>query len=714
MKKIVLKIVLAIVACSLFGMLTLGIMNLIIASRVVSRNAHDELAVIVQRERLEFEKQLIGLKDATEAAEEVVRAVYETRDREGEVDFEQLKSDITPLLMGISRRFELLDLFIYFNPQLDKGKHLEILDSDRDGVYEIRDGVKVSELPKDGEDYKWYIDSVNSVESWSSPYFMEVYDTNLISYTKTIYSKGQVLGVIGSDLVVDEILDYFNSIKVMTSGGMFLYDRKLNFIIHPELKDKNLKDVDPEVYDILKKKLADGDSYRHINYNFQGDNKTLSYEVMDNGWVLAVAIFEEDILKDLDIMVQAFIFFLIITLILSLVMAFFVGNSISKPIIEVSRGMDRVATGDGDLTHKLDIKAKDEVGELAAHFNTFLEKLKDIVISARKSAVSDQRIGEELLKGVSNSSKDIGEIVGNVGVINKDIADLDSNILNSTSALEDVSASISEINIQVEGQGAAVEQSTAAIEEMIASLNNVVNVTQRKLLSAQKLVETVRFGGEQLRVTNDSFNSGIVKRIDAITEMVEVINSISAQTDLLAMNAAIEAAHAGDSGKGFAVVAEEIRRMAETSAESSKNIAQIIKQIVMSVNETAENNEKTAVAFAETEKEIVEFKIAFEEIASSTSEVSTGGNEILKAVSELNGITSLILEGVKEIDGTASQVKGSMVRVKERSSGVLKGINDISRGTGSMDESLHGISLYTSELKKETASLLEALNRFKT
>jgi methyl-accepting chemotaxis protein len=215
-------------------------------------------------------------------------------------------------------------------------------------------------------------------------------------------------------------------------------------------------------------------------------------------------------------------------------------------------------------------------------------------------------------------------------------------------ALGKVDASMSMLSERAQEQSANVTQSSAAIEEMVASIQNVAHIIESRRSSVAALKSTSERGAEIIRKTEQSFNE-VVQQIAGIRDITSMISGIAAQTNLLAMNAAIEAAHAGDAGRGFAVVADEIRKLAENSSTNAKSIADNLKELITSIETTGSQVNETGASFSEIQSEVGEVANAMDEISSSTQELNSGSSEILKATTNLSGLTSNVLDSVHDV-----------------------------------------------------------------
>ncbi len=366
----------------------------------------------------------------------------------------------------------------------------------------------------------------------------------------------------------------------------------------------------------------------------------------------------------------------------------------------------------GNLSVRSKNKSKDEIGKLANHFNIFMGHLGEMVSSIKSSTDTTANVKDSLAASAEETAATIVNIKNSTTSLSEESEKLNKTVTDNVTVIEEITANIGSINNQIGEQAAMVEESTASITEMISSLDSVNTVTLKKKDSINSLVKVVGTGSSTLSAMAEGFKSDVVSKIEGISEMASTIQQISSQTNLLSMNAAIEAAHAGDAGKGFAVVADEIRKLADTSAKSSASITRIIKEISEGVSETDSKTTRTSEAFDVINKEINSVKEAFDEIASSTQELNVGGKQILDAMTILQDVTINVKGASEEMTIGSEQIVRGQLELKDVSDNVNRGILEISSGSEEIVIAADEIVKYSVDLDTVVNNLKEETDKF--
>jgi methyl-accepting chemotaxis protein len=273
---------------------------------------------------------------------------------------------------------------------------------------------------------------------------------------------------------------------------------------------------------------------------------------------------------------------------------FFVIRIVLKPLTGYVQAFEKSAQG--DLTVRASVRSRDEIGRVANYFNDFIGTLESMVRQVKVVSDNAGEISNDLAASSEETAASLHEIRVNTENMKNKIVRLDGEISDSVSSARDMRDYIGKLTELIQNQAAAITQSSASIEQMGASINNIAKTAEEKLRISNELEMTAQGGQREMEETEQVIKK-VAQSAGVIMEMIEIIQGIATKTNLLAMNAAIEAAHAGEYGKGFAVVANEILNLAESSAESAKQITQSLVEVMDYIKISESSTEKTGVAF---------------------------------------------------------------------------------------------------------------------
>jgi len=284
------------------------------------------------------------------------------------------------------------------------------------------------------------------------------------------------------------------------------------------------------------------------------------------------------------------------TLALILVLSIVFIRGVTRPIRAVGRSLKAIAEGEVDLSITIEKTSRDEVGDLVGYFNLFTDSLNHLVREIQHETATLLGLGDDLSRQMGETAASQNQISTTINSIRRQVEVRNRNVEDSSGAMTELAAGLNDLTEKIDNQAAAVSESSASVEEMISNISGISKSNKTAAQYAEKLVSAAEEG----RVHMDSVVSevrDIAVRSENLQEVNDLISDIASQTNLLAMNAAIEAAHAGEHGRGFAVVADEIRKLAENVSEQSRSILENLEAIMAVINKVVDTSREASDRF---------------------------------------------------------------------------------------------------------------------
>ena len=365
----------------------------------------------------------------------------------------------------------------------------------------------------------------------------------------------------------------------------------------------------------------------------------------------------------------------------------------------------------GSLLVRMEDSSKDEIGRLGVSMNDFLTVLSGRVKNVRRAAELWKSLGGKLSANMERTGAAAAKITGSVGDVQNRISEQAASVSESSSAIEQVAANIESLGSLIETQADNVGESSASIEEMAANISSAVQNIEEVNRHFSELNRASERGIEYIRQSNALIQE-VSSESEGLRETNSIISDIAAKTNLLAMNAAIEAAHAGDAGRGFAVVADEIRKLAESTALQSREIEAKLNGVIELVAGVVEKSRDTGEAFEKVGGLIGTVNRLEEDLRNTMAQQNTGSRTVLDAVGRISEITAKVRSGSREMENGSRRVLEEMARLVEISGEVRVSMEAVSSNTMEIDSVVKEVSSMSSTNMKAVSWINEQLEIF--
>lgn len=452
---------------------------------------------------------------------------------------------------------------------------------------------------------------------------------------------GNIIGLFGGAVNLENFTNTVNAEKLGDTGYAYMINKEGFIMAHPNkefiLKENFLKNENESLVEITKKMIQGEQGTAHYTFNKQ--KKIASYEgLQTNGWSIAMTTTTSEVTKDIAKLGNTVIFIGLIILAAIAVTIYFLVSWVIKPISKMVDVTKVVAAG--DLKMKVDIKSKDELGMLANHFNNMIENIRILLSEMNDMGRQVSSTSEQMMVSTAEVSKVAEQVAHTVSELAKGATEQAQSAQISNDQVNELAEEVSKISQNtVDSQKLTIE-AQKTVEKGI----HTIEYQKNKMLQSKQATETV---------TNEMYD--LSEKSAKIGHIVKLISSIAEQTNLLALNAAIEAARAGEQGKGFAVVADEIRKLAEESNQSAKNIRDIINEIQIGVAKAVEQIHHANIIVDEQEQAVNETTNTFEEILQAVEVVTENIKEVTQRCENLNQSSQSVEQNIADIASITQQ-----------------------------------------------------------
>ncbi len=485
-------------------------------------------------------------------------------------------------------------------------------------------------------------------------------------------SSNEIQGLVSYSVDLAKLSDkYITNIKIGSSGYISVVDKEGTAIMHPkkeEIFQKNFLKTSI-AKEVLSKKIGIGE------YEYNGVKKLTAYnEDKDMGLIYVANIPTSEFTGTTKIVINLIMMIALIALIIAIIVSVYISKGLTNPINNVVRAMESISKG--DFTTKVNVKRKDEIGIMASKINDTMDQLRFLIAGVKDNSSNVEGMSTTL----AGNSKEMTTAASEVALAIEGIA---NGAVNQTRELLDITKHLNMFNTELND-----------IHDKISNVNTSSKDAEDKAVLGRDYIETLTASITKIKqsflVVNNKIN-GLGSTVSEIGNITDSINEISEQTNLLALNAAIEAARAGEQGKGFAVVADEVRKLAEESSKASGEIMNLINSVSKETGEVMDTSSEMDGLIGDQATVVEKTIQAFDNILESVQKIAPMVDETYSSVKNAINAKDIVINKIEDIASVAEEVSASTEEISASAEEMLSSTEEVSGIALKLNESVNDL-----------------------